>query len=300
MSGYVQLNEAAELGAAAGVTQAHLDAATMQANAWMKRPEGLIYEVDAAGNPVAMAALTPRATFTTTPLTPGQNVQATLSGPVAMLQIGDVLVADRGTANAEALTVSSIQGQSVTFRRVRVTHDGAQPLLYGLVLTEQRSTSRDRALLRLSRTKIASLLSGVGRYGYPRRGDVPFVDSNTLFALAATFGGPPIWELFDPAQAAINAESGQVWVPLGMLMANYSDVRLHYVAGFPGAVPADVKVAVVKIANQLAFNTAGVSLKSENFGGMQYERFGGRLEGGGVIDQATAELLQPYKVMVMA
>ncbi|MBM2884095.1 hypothetical protein JFK97_06795 [Chromobacterium phragmitis] len=300
MTGYVQLAEAAALGAAGDVTQAHLDAATMQANAWMKRPEGLIYEVDSTGNPVCMAGLAQRASFTAPPLTPGLNVQASLGGPVAMLQVGDVLVADRGAASAEALTVAAIQGQTVTFRRVRNAHDGTQTLQYGLVLTEERSTARDRALVRLSRTKIASVLSGVGRYGYQRRGDIPTVDPNTLFALAVTFGGPPVWELFDPSQAAINAESGQVWVPMGMLMANYSDVRLHYVAGFPGSVPNDVKTAVVKIANQLAFSSDGVTLKSENFGGMQYERFGGRLEGGGVVDQATAELLQPYKVMVMA
>lgn len=297
---YVTTTEAQDFGAAPDVTQSQLDQAGRMVDAYLKRPEGLIYEVDGTGNPVCMAGLSPSGSFMVGALSPGLNVAATLAGPVQLLQVGDVLIADRGTTTSEALVIVSLSGSNVTFRRVRYDHDGTQPLLSGLVLSEQKTTPNDRAIIRLSRTPVAVPLSGVGRYGYRHRGDIPQTDPNTLFALSVTFGGPPRWEVFDPINAAIDPRTGQVWVPAGLLMAYYAEVRLHYLAGWATA-PDAIKSAVCRISNNISQYGYGVPMQAEHVDGISYTRAnGGKLANGGMIDAATEELLQPYRVRPLA
>ena len=116
-----------------------------------------------------------------------------------------------------------------------------------------------------------NVLSGVGRYAYGRRGD--HADYNmeqfNLLAAVSKFGGPPVWELFQNTYpSGWDAQTGQLWVPAGIMLAYYSEVKLRYIAGFPAnAIPAQIKAAVVQII-QAALAMPGMgAIKSLKAGG---------------------------------
>ena len=297
---YVKIEEAVGLGASPKVTQLHLDQATGIINAYVKRPEGLLYEVDGSGNPVCMAGLAAQSSFSlAAPVSPGAGVTAMLNGPVSLLQAGDSLVIDRGLTTAEVVAISSISGNTVKLQQVRNAHAAAAPLASGLVVSEQKTMPYDRSVIQLSRSPVVMLTSGAGRYGYIRRGDISR-SPDSLFALTANFGGTPVWEPFLPGTAAIDPPTGQVFVPAGFLMNRYTEAKVSYIAGYSVA-PDAIKQAACRIANNIAQGGFGVPMQSERLDGISYSRASsGKLSGGGMIDTVTEDLLRPYRLRVFA
>jgi hypothetical protein len=63
-----------------------------------------------------------------------------------------------------------------------------------------------------------------------------------MLASVAVFGGPPTWSLIDVSHVSVSQGSGEVWIPAGALHANFSDVRMRYLAGYSAAgLPTPVK-----------------------------------------------------------
>ncbi len=233
-------------------TAAQIGLASTLIDTYLGRPEGCIWTPDASGQPCFMAAKTPIYSFGLgSAIAPGLNVPVNLTGPVAMLQTGDVLILDRANSGVlEAVTIASVTNPGVILQSVSYAHAANALGDYGMVIEEQKYVPENRPLTGLSRTPLMRVICGVGRYAYGRRGDASNYDVNEFNLLAAIskFGGPPVWELFQPTNLSIDVNTGQVWIPAGVMLAYYSEVKLRYVAGWSYAnLPSAIKQATATL-----------------------------------------------------
>ncbi len=266
-------------------------------DAYLRRPDGLMWSPDANSVPAFMAGKNPDFTFALpTAIAPGNAVPVTLPVPPADLNIqsGDVILLDRATANAcEAVVVSGISGNTLTFRKVQFAHAQGATMDTGMVVTEQLYVPTERPVVRLSQNPTARVISGAGRFGYGRRGDAgtSLMDDFNLLASLSQFGGPPLWEVFDPTVGSLDRGTGQYWMPSSVYLAYYSEVRIHYVAGFSyQALPTIVKNACAALIS--ASSTSSIlqgGLKKYQAGDTSIERFADT-----IFDQDTKAQLAPY------
>ena len=120
------------------------------------------------------------------------------------------------------------------------------------------------------------IVGGSGRYGYGRRGDAGNynVDDFNLLAALSKFGGPPAWEIWDAANSGIDPHTGQLWIPAGVMLAYYSEVKVRYVAGFSTSnVPESVKMACAQLVSALQMNPMFGNVKSMRAGESAIENF---------------------------
>lgn len=268
-------------------------------DAYLERPEGLVWMPDAAGLPCYMAGLSATFTFTlAAPIAAGSNVTVPCAAVAAGMAdlIGEVFILDRSQpGKCEAVTVSAVDPQhgTVTFARVAHAHASGAVLEAGLVIVEDRQLAAKRSITRASRSPIVRLLSGLGRYSYGRRSDQISGLSNdiNLLATVAQFGAPQ-WIPFDVTQAPISTATGEIWVPAGLMISYFSEVRLRYVAGFPAAhVPEGLKRATAKVVGYNAsFGDIDQSFKTFTAGGTKVERFSDT-----ALDADTKSRIEPYR-----
>lgn len=295
--------------AAWGVPEANssqVQRASTLVDAYLERPEGLIYATDAAGAPAYMAALAPASALGAWTIggaiSPGRNVVVPFQAATLGLPdlIGEVLVLDRDDADrceAVAITGMDQQAGTVTLDRVAFPHSSGTTAETGLCIVEERSMPSKRSVTRASRSPIARLIAGVGRCSYGRRSDQvagAFADVN-LLSMGAAFG-PPAWLPFDVTQASISVATNEIWVPASIMAAYYSEVRIRYVAGFPaGAVPNVVKKATADIVGKFAnFSDADPMFKIVQAGGTRLERW---TESN--LDTDTKALLEPFRLKLL-
>lgn len=290
---YLQPADYATFGApGAGIAQ------TMQASvlidAYLARPQGLIYVADANGQAAYMAALSPELTLTSTnAFGPGIAMQVPVSGPTQALTVGDCVVLDRAsTTTMEAAQITAINGATLTIT-TQFAHGAGCTIETGMQITESRYLPRQRSEVMLSLTPTVRIVGGTGRYSYGRRGDAGGnMDDFNLLAAVSTFGGPPMWEIWPAnASAGINARTGQVWVPAGLMMAYYSEVSIRYVAGFTYAnLPSEIKLACARIVTSITQDPGIGNFKSVAAGDTKLERFAASH-----IDADTKAMLQPWR-----
>lgn len=292
-------------GLSSSTTQGQVTQASTVVDLYLKRPEGLVWVPDGTGAPGWMAALDPKVTYQCAgPIAPGQNVTVELTGGVAALQVGDVLILDRAnSAIAEPVAVvsfgnglQSIAGVTppvqVTLQNVVFEHPGPCTLDAGMVIKQHKFMPDGRPITNLAFTPVARLLAGQGRYGYGRRGASSRyqVDEFNLLASLSHFGGPPVWEFFPMVNTGVDFETGQLWVPAGVMLAYYSEINLWYVAGYPASgIPPAIKMACANILNAQASLPQMGAMKSYKAGDTALERFAAT-----VIDDDTRALLAPY------
>jgi hypothetical protein len=169
---------------------------------------------------------------------------------------------------------------------------------FGLTIFQELPIPAKRSTVRLSRPPVVRILSGFGRYAVGRRSQqFAGLDMTiNLLGIAAAFGGPPAWAQFPADQADVNVQTGEVWIPPGLLLAHFSDVRLRYVAGWPKeSIPGDIKLAVAGIVRAAIDSPFGGNLKVMKAGDATLERFAATS-----LDADTKALLQPYKALLMA
>ena len=286
---YLQAGEYAAYGVPAATAQ-QVTQASLLIDSFLKRPEGLIYVADANGNPCYMAAMNPGLAFTAgAAFAPGVGVVVPVSGPLAALQVGDCVVLDRTTdpGNVEAVQVTSIDTVNKTLTLgsssaldtigVQFNHGIGCSIETGLILQEQKYLPKQRSEVMLSFTPVMRIVGGTGRYAYGRRGDdgAYNVDNYNLLASLQKFGGPPAWEIW-PANAAagIDSNTGQLWVPAGIMLAYYSEVKVRYVCGFSqGSLPPEVKQACAMIIQSVLASPAFGDIKSYAAGDTKIEQF---------------------------
>lgn len=270
-------------------------------DAHLKRTEGLLYVADKNGNPAYMRSLVPTFTYTIPGGVPaGQNVTVTVSpANVRPDLVGEVLVLDRNNADLlEAVVITSTIGTNqVTFTNVQFTHAASVKADVGLVITEERNVPIKRSIARFAKWPMVQILSLMGRYAYGRRSDQVggLYQEMNLLAAVQTFGGPPQWIPIALTQTSWSNDTGELWVPAGMLLAYYSDVKIKYISGFQ-APPDPVVRATAAIALSLsgAANALGGSVRTIAAGDQRIERFGATN-----IDDDTRRLLEPYRARLL-
>jgi hypothetical protein len=302
-SSYLTTAEAPLYGLSAVSTSQIIQASAL-IDAYLKRPEGLVWAPDSTGNPCYMTSPVPTATFAlTSPISPGANVPVQLSGPKQILQVGDVVILDQPTSNlVEACVIATTSNPpnpspAITLQNVINSHGSSAPAVLGLTIEEQRYMPASRPITFLSRTPLMNVISGVGRYGYGRRGD--HADYNmeqfNLLAAVSKFGGPPVWELFQQNYpTGWDVQTGQVWVPAGIMLAYYSEVKLRYVAGFAAnAIPGPIKMAVVQLMAAMNANPGLGAVKSLKAGDTSVAMFAAS-----VLSDDTKAAIEPYAARV--
>lgn len=146
---------------------------------------------------------------------------------------------------------------------------------------------------------LTSILGASGRYGYPRRGEMAiYPDLNygmNLLQVAAFFGGPPLFTFIDPTAIDFDPQTGEVWVPAGLYMSQYTEIVITYNSGYnPLQMPQAIKQACVAlIKNFLARGGGTTALKSINAAGSVNVTFTDEL-----IDTTVDRYLAAYRTIV--
>lgn len=291
---YLQPSEYAAYGVP-NATAAQVAQASLYIDGYLRRQEGLIWSPDGNGDPCWMAGATPINTVTLgAGISPGQNVVVNVIGAKLGIQPGDILVADKATPSiTEALQVIAKNGSALTFKSVQFAHSGGAGLDAGLDIVEQKYLPKNRPITNLSRPPLQRVLSGIGRYGYPRRGDTASgnTDDFNLLAVYNQFGGPPAWEIFDPAGCDFDQQTCQLWIPAGIMLAYYTEVRVRYIAGFSQAnLPGEIKMACAKTVLSLANDPDLGPAKSYKAGDTAVTKFADTILSGDI-----QQLLNPYR-----
>lgn len=302
-SSYLSSGEYAAYGLPATTTAAQVTQASVQVDAFLKRREGCIWTPDNLGNPCYMAATTPSITLTSTgSIVAGAGVVVPYTGAALSLdQIGDVVIVDRASSTlVEACVITGIAAGTLTLGNVVNSHTGATTMDLGMVICEQPRLPKNRSIARLAKFPALRLLSGYGQYGYGRRLDQisgQYAEFNLLANISA-FGGPPQWVQFDVTQAQISFEDSAVWVPAGILLAYFTEVRLRYIAGWSAAnLPTEIKQATANLVLAKAELpiSSGVRSFRDSATGISVDRFGATL-----FSDDTKDLLAPYQARLFA
>lgn len=303
-SQYLQPNEVVEYGLPGSTTVPQVVQASLLIDAYLNRPEGLVYGVDYLGQPAYMLgdapqpAGIPRGTLkSVNAISPGKAVQVTLSPSVSLTSdsIGSVVILDKATAGVcEACAIQAIApGGVITLFSVANSHNANCTIDFGMTIFEERELPAERSLARVSRP-IVRLMSGLGRYGYGRRTtqDAGLYTDVNLLAIIQEFGGPPMWIPFDPLMASVTPSARELWVPAGELLAYYSSVRLYYVSGYAQAeLPAMIKMATATLVSAISASAVFQGqLKEVKTGTTQFSRFAPS-----VIDQDTRRMIDNFR-----
>lgn len=279
-SPYLQSGDYAAYGLASSTAASDVAAASNLIDAFLQRPEGVLWTADGNGLPCFMSRADVAYSLTAPgAIAAGSNVVVPVTmGMVTPDTVGEVLILDRATpAKTEACVVSAIGAGSITLKSVGFSHNAGAILEAGLVILEERALPANRAVTRVSRGPVARMIALDGRYAYGRRSQQQagvFAEPSILASVQA-LGAPPVWYPVDVNNVSISQSSGEVWVPPGILIANFSDVRMRYVAGWPSTgVPDKIKAACAAVVLQLQETPELTgSIKSYAAGGTKIERF---------------------------
>lgn len=114
---------------------------------------------------------------------------------------------------------------------------------------------------------LSALISLSGRYGYRRRGQSHVypdlnMGMNTL-QVASSFGGPPQWTVIDIGMTDVDERTGEIWVPAGLYLAQYTEIVAKYNSGFdPRRLPPTIKNACAMLVRNFLVrggNTSGIT-----------------------------------------
>jgi hypothetical protein len=302
---YLQSGDYAAYGASSSTTAAQVTVASNLIDGYLYRREGLIWNPDVNGNPCYMAALEPSVSVQSTQeITPGLNVNLNVTGAFLAIQPGFVCILDRlnplltEACIVGAVTVNSNNtGAVVQLKSVQYTHAVNSALEFGLTCYEEIQMAQGRPLKNMSKKPVQVVLAGQGRYGYQRRGTSSVnINVYDLLATVTMFGGPPIWEIFDQTLVGVNPQTGQLWMPAGILMAYYTQIRLFYIAGYTyGSLPSAIKQACANVVNASINFPLNGAIINQRAGDTAFTRASATN-----FDNDTKTLLNPYVASIYA
>lgn len=281
----------------ANASDADIQSASLMIDAHCRRPEGLIWKPDGSGAPCYMAGATVLfATKLQGAIAPGQNVVAPFVQKCTPDMIGRVVVLDRGQDSVvEACEISAVLNGVPTLRNVLFAHAPQATVEFGLTIDEELHVPRGRAIVQVSRPQPQRLLAMQGRYAYGRRSDQIggynwLNEDINVLASVMTMGGPPPWVEINTDAAGFSPITGEVWIPSGMLMSAFSEVRVWYVSGFPlDQIPAGVKEATAQLVKSMQGMPLPADIRSAAVGDAKLERFADDQ-----MSEVTRGLLRPY------
>ena len=133
-------------------------------------------------------------------------------------------------------------------------------------------------------TATTPLLSIQGRYGKPRRGEMP---DQTLFEIASAFSLPGQWTAIDPNSVDFDPGTGELTLPWNLLGLPYNEVAVTYTAGL-AVIGDDVKTACAQIVRN-AQSTPALNASKTKIDAMQMQYFSSSL-----VDETVQVWLSPY------
>jgi len=145
---------------------------------------------------------------------------------------------------------------------------------------------------------LSPIISASGRYGYGRRGaQNVYPDMNygaNIMQIAAFFGGPPTWTGIDVSMIDFDPRTGEIWLPAGLYLSQYSEVVITYNSGFdPRAIPRAIKNATaMAVRNILAMGGGTTNLKSLTSGRV------GAAFGDSIIDKTIESMLRSFYTVI--
>lgn len=297
-SQYILATEFASFGLLETFTEAQARSASQLIDAHLGRPEGLVWAPDYVGGPAYMLGLSPSLTLLANgAFGPGKAVVVPYSGPVLDgNSVGEPLVLGKGTkATTETCVIQAVGPGFVTLASVALSHVDQTTMDMGLTIMEEKELPTDRSVTRASRGPTLRIVSGLGRYGYGRRSDqvAGNMQEYNLLAVVSNFGGPPLWIPWDPSVSSLNINSGEIWVPAGVLLAYFTDVKFWYLAGYQaGSIPSPVKQACANIMMNSKESGLGPNIRSRNVrDGTTVTKWDNNM-----IDANTRQMLKPYEV----
>lgn len=278
-------------------TETKVRAASQLIDAYLGRPQGLVWVPDALGNPCYMSS--PAATQTlksTGAILPGTSVVVPFTGPgLDGNSVGEVVILDTSSKTlVEACVIQALSPGVVTLQSVTNSHAPSCTMDLGLTIMEERELPAQRSIARVAQFPITRLLSGVGRYGYGRRGTqiAGNMQEFNLLAVVSNFGGPPLWIPWTVTNASVSFRTGEIWVPAGVLLDYFTDVRIWYIAGFSASgLPSNIKQACANIILLGKETGLGANIRSR---GMRESTTVSKWENN-MIDKNTREILDPFK-----
>jgi hypothetical protein len=298
MSNYIQPEEYDKFGVGS-IADDQIDNACAIVDAYLSRPEGMLYSADPDGYPIFMTRKAPEGTFVLkTPVTPGNDVAVRISSG-SMLSIGSALVLDRvDPAKTETVYVKGITDlNNIILAKVVYSHDINAKAESGMTIENTLNVPKNRYFVTLPCHSIRRLVSAVGRVGYSRRGDSQGALSPQAYGIVTSvsqFGGAPLWQIINVGVSDIELDKNQVWTPMGVLMTPYSEVRMSYISGFPiEGLPFAIKRATANIAKAVSESPASSSVSVFKAGEVQMERFLST-----IIDDDMRAMLAPYRAHI--
>jgi hypothetical protein len=128
------------------------------------------------------------------------------------------------------------------------------------------------------------LVSIEGRYGKPRRGELP---DEPLIEMAWAFSLPGQWAAIDATTVDYDASSGELTLPWNVLGLPYNEVKVTYTAGL-AAIGDDVKSACAQIVRN-AQATPALNASRTKMDTMWIQYFSSSL-----VDETVQAWLKPY------
>lgn len=299
---YLQPQEYAAYGVP-NATTVQVAQASELIDAYLLRPEGLIYAPDGQGNPAYMVKPLPSITLTSTQtILPGSNVSIVVTGGTNAIALGSTqsgfvcTINKENSSITESCIVISVVGQTVILSNVLFEHAEGSLLEFGLCIFESKQMPAGRPQTQLSRFPVNYILAGQGRYGYSRRGNSGAYALNefNLLAQYTMFGGPPTWEIFNQTLVGVDPDTGNVWAPAGILLAYYTEIRFSYIAGFTYAnLPSQIKMACAKIITSLVQMPINGAIKGLRAGDTAVQFFASTN-----LSEDTIALIYPYQARI--
>jgi hypothetical protein len=128
------------------------------------------------------------------------------------------------------------------------------------------------------------LVAMEGKYGRPRRGELPEVP---LLEAALAFSLPGEWTTIDPATVDYATDTGELTLPWNLLGLPYNEVMVTYTAGL-ATIGDDVKTACAQIVRNAQAQPA-LNASMNKMDTMQMRYFSSSL-----LDETVQTWLRPY------
>ncbi len=166
-----------------------------------------------------------------------------------------------------------------------------RPDLNVIQYTERLRLTSESQSIRLSYLPLAPLgaattpiVSIEGRYGKPRRGEIPL---GPLYEMVWAFSLPGQWTAIDPNSVDWDANTGELTLPCNILGLPYNEVMVTYTSGMV-SIGDDVKAACAQIVRN-AQSTPALNASRTKIDTMQMQYFSSSL-----LDETVKAWLRPY------
>jgi hypothetical protein len=189
--------------------------------------------------------------------------------------------------------VRQLYGMNVTEGQIRFSQSLMnatmnRPSLWPEEYDERLEIPSDRQQVIVQATPVMKIISAAGRYSYGRRDRRALNQVNfDYLAAIAVFGSPPRFTEIDVDQIEYYPPTGEMWLPTGFFLINYTQLQIRYMAGFT-QIPDRAKAAMAEIINTIC--AKGVSDRYMFQVGKVHRRF----RDSGFVTPQAYDLLSPY------